>query len=57
MAHVLYNACSVEGVKMNVLSAIDIMVESLKRIILDASTEQLKLPLILPNENMEGITE
>ena len=41
----------------NVMSAIDIMVESLKRIILDASTEKLKLPMILPIESMEGITE
>ncbi len=45
------------GVKVNVMSAIDIMVESLKRIILDASTEKLKLPMILPIESMEGITE
>ncbi len=37
--------------------AIDIMVESLQRIILDASTEDLKLPMILPIESMEGITE
>jgi len=39
------------------MSAIDIMVESLKRVILDDSTEKLKLPMILPIENMEGITE
>ena len=57
MAHVLHNACIVDGVKVNVMSAIDIMVESLKRIILDASTEKLKLPMILPVESMEGITE
>ena len=57
LAHVLHNACIVDGVKVNVMSAIDIMVESLKRIILDASTEKLKLPMILPVESMEGITE
>ena len=57
LAHVLHNACIVDGVKVNVMSAIDIMVESLKRIILDASTEKLKLPMILPIESMEGITE
>lgn len=39
------------------MSAIDIMMESLKRIILDTSTEKLKLPMILPIESMEGITE
>ncbi|MDD6637309.1 MAG: hypothetical protein PUE81_00835 [Lachnospiraceae bacterium] len=57
MAHVLHNACIVDGVKVNVMSAIDIMMESLKWIILDASTEKLKLPMILPIESMEGITE
>ena len=39
------------------MSAIDIMVESLKRIILEASKEKLKLPMILPIKSMEGITE
>lgn len=39
------------------MSAIDIMVESLKRIILDKSYEELKLPLVLPIESLEGITE
>ena len=57
LSHVLYNACIIDGVKMNVMSAIDIMVESLKRIILDNSKEKLKLPMILPIESMEGITE
>lgn len=42
---------------MNVMSAIDIMVESLKRIILEDSDEALKLPVIIPIEDMEGITE
>lgn len=57
LSHVLYNACSVDGIKVNVMSAIDMMVESLKRIILENSNEILKLPLILPIESMEGITE
>lgn len=57
MSHVLFNACMVDGVKVNVMSAIDIMVDSLKRIILEESDETLKLPIILPIENMEGITE
>lgn len=57
LSHVLYNACIVDGIKVNVMSAIDMMVESLKRIILENSNEILKLPLILPIESMEGITE
>ena len=57
LAHVLHNACMLDGVKMNMLSAIDEMCESLKRIILDKSDEELKLPVILPIESMEGITE
>ena len=40
LAYVLHNACIVDGVKMNVMSAIDIMVESLKRIILDSSKQK-----------------
>lgn len=57
LSHVLYNACIVDGIKVDVMSAIDMMVESLKRIILENSNEILKLPLILPIESMEGITE
>lgn len=57
MAHVLHNACMINGVKVNILSAIDMMVESLKRIILDKASESLYLPVILPIESMEGITE
>lgn len=34
IVHVLPNACIIDGVKENVMSAIDIMAESLKRIIL-----------------------
>ena len=47
----------IDGVKVNVMSAIDMMVESLKRIILDDSDEKLILPIVLPIESMEGITE
>lgn len=57
IAHVLHNACMMDGTKVNVLSAIDDMVESLKRIILDKSGEKLKLPMVLPIESLEGITE
>ena len=57
LAHVLYNACIIDGVKVNIMSAIDIMVESLKRIILDESKETFKLPVIIPIESIEGITE
>jgi len=57
LAHVLHNACVVDDMKVNVMSAIDIMVESLKRIILENASESLKLPVIIPIEDMEGITE
>lgn len=57
MAYVLHNACMMDGMKINVMSAINMMVESLKRIILDKSKEKLQLPLVLPIESMEGITE
>lgn len=57
LAQVLHNACMVEGTKVNILSAIEIMVESLKRIILEDSDELLKLPVVIPIEELEGITE
>lgn len=57
IAHVLHNACMIDGIKINVMSAIDIMVESLKRIILGQSDEKLMLPRILPIESLKGITE
>lgn len=57
LAYVLHNACIIDGIKVNLLTAIDMTIESLKRIILDDSNENLKLPIIIPIENMEGITE
>ncbi len=47
----------IDHTKVNIMSAIEMMVESLKRIVLSETHEALKLPLILPVENMEGITE
>lgn len=57
IAYVLHNACMIDGIKVNVLTAIDMMCESLKRIVLEASKDKLLLPFILPVESMEGITE
>lgn len=57
LAHVLHNACIVSGTKVNVMTAIDMMCESLKRIVLEKSEEDLLLPTIIPVESMEGITE
>ena len=57
LAGVLYNACIVNGTKINILTAITEMCESLKCIIYDNSDEQLKLPAILPIERIDGVTE
>lgn len=57
LAGVLFNACMINGTKVNIISAIELMCESLKRIILDGSNEKLQLPTILAKENMEDITE
>ena len=57
IAHVLHNACMMDGIKINVLTSINVMCESLKRIILEESDEMLLLPTVLPLESMEGITE
>ena len=56
LAHVLHNACIVDGKKMTVLSGIDIMVESLKNAVINETTEII-LPIIIPVESLELINE
>ena len=57
LAHVLHNACLIDETEVNVLSGIDLMVNSLRRIIQEESDEKLQLPVVLPVQSMEGITE
>lgn len=57
LSGILYNACLIEGTKVNLISAIELMCESLRRIVLDGSAEELQLPTILAIEKMEDITE
>ena len=57
LTHVLHNARLVNGTKVSVLYAIELMSESYKRILMQESEENLVLPTILPTENLEGITE
>ena len=56
-ANVLHNACLINGVKMNILHAIELMAESYKRILLKETSEDLALPTVLAVEKLEGITE
>ena len=56
LAHVLHNACLVNGTKVSVLYAIELMSESYKRILMHES-EELVLPTVISIESMEGITE
>ena len=57
IASILFHACSIDGIKMNVITSIGLMCESLKRIVLKNSNETLKLPTILKLELLEDITE
>ncbi len=57
MAHVLHNACLMDKRKVSILSGIECMVESLKRIMVDKSDEDLKLPTVIPIESFERIKE
>ena len=57
LAHVLHDACMIDGHKMTILSAIDIMCESLKRCYLENDIELLKLPTVIQIEEMELINE
>lgn len=53
----LHNAYIIDGVKISVMSSIDMMVKSWKRIILEKSDEKLKIPFIILIEDTKGITE
>lgn len=57
LAHVLHNACLVNGTKVSVLYAIELMSESYKRILMHELEEELVLPTVISIESMEGITE
>lgn len=56
LAHVLHNACIIEGKRMTVLSGIDVMVESFKNAVING-TKAIILPVILPVESMELVNE
>ena len=55
LAHVLHNACLVNGTKVSVLYAIELMFESYKRILMHESEEELVLRAVISIESMEGI--
>ena len=57
MSSILYNACICDNTKISITTAVDMMVESLKRIIMDDSNEELVLPRVLPIEILEGVSE
>ncbi|WP_297570059.1 type II CRISPR-associated endonuclease Cas1 [uncultured Anaerovibrio sp.] len=57
LARVLHNACLVNGSKVSVLYAIELMAESYKRILMREYNEDLVLPTVIPIECLEGITE
>lgn len=57
LAHVLHNACLVNGTKVSVLYAIELMSESYKRILMHESEEELVLSTMISIESMERITE
>lgn len=59
LAHVLHNACMVDGNKMNTLISIDLVVNSIKNYMMneDCSIANVKLPIVIPEESMEIMTE
>lgn len=57
IAHVLHNGCIMDGRKMTILSAIDMMCESLKKCYMEDEPNLLKVPTVIPIENMELVNE
>lgn len=56
LAHVIHNACRMNGDKINILTGIERMVDSVKRIIC-SDRGQLLLPITIPIESMELLNE
>ena len=59
LAHVLHNACMLDGNKTNILISIDLVINSIRDFIINESSkiEDVKLPIVIPEESMEVITE
>ena len=57
LAHVLHNACLINGKKMAVLTAIDIMTESLRNFVINDSLKKILLPTVLPEEPSELLNQ
>lgn len=57
LAAVLYHACSIDGVKMLVSNGIGEMVASIRRILVDKDDTKIKLPLLLPVEVLDPVSE
>lgn len=57
LARVVHNGCLVNGNKVCLLYAIELMMESYKRIVMQESDEELVLPTVIPIEAMGGVTE
>lgn len=57
LAHVLHNACMIGKKKLTILSAIEVMCESLKNCYLKNDTTLLELPTVIKIEKMGLINE
>lgn len=57
LANVLHNMCMMNGKKMTVLAAIDMVTDGLRRYVLNEKVKKVQLPLILPIETVGLITE
>ena len=56
LAHILHNACVMNNQKLNMLNAIDIMLDSMRQYVVEDRLEVL-LPDIIPEESMELLNE
>ena len=56
LAHVIYNACRIGNTKLYCLAAIDVVEEELRSCIA-CEKDQILLPVVLPVESLEPVTE
>lgn len=57
LANVLHHACMIDGKKTTVLAGIETMIDSIRKYVIDDSVNAIKLPIVLPLEEIGLITE
>lgn len=57
LANVLHNACIIDDKTTTVLAGIEIMVDSIRKYVIDEKETAIKLPMVIPVKELGLVTE